>query len=484
MLEIVNYNVDEYGFPCLVVLGCFDGLHVGHAELLKKAKLQAKINGLDLGVMMFVDGKGGKQVYTFDERLKLLEKFNVKFVLKIDYTAEFKKTLPIDFLLNIEEKINVKAYMSGKDFRFGAGAKGKSSTLKNYAEDEENGVWYMSVKDVVWNEKKVSTTLVKEFIENGDIKSANELLGRRFSVTGTVIEGADRGKKLLGFPTMNVEYPENKIELKRGVYAVKVNLGETQYNGIANFGSRPTFDEEKELIEVYLDGYDGSAYGETINIEFAEFIRDIQKFDSPEALSAQLGKDLVTANGLFAAEEGHKETPVAPTAVEKATKPVTQPNIEEVIEQPAEQTPEQKPEPVAEEVSGQVVEEAEKVVEEPAPVEEIAATDIEESIDSLAESVVENVTDEEPEEVVPQMDEFEEVLSEEVSEETIEQIDDSAVNITETPSEELPVSEVLVEMPERQEEEPTEEQSEKQTVEQEEQQEEISKDGCEESTSD
>ena len=84
MLEIVNYNKDEYDFPALVVLGCFDAIHIGHAELLKKAKLQAKINGLDLGVMMFSEGKGGRQVFTFDERLKFLEGYNTKLVLKID----------------------------------------------------------------------------------------------------------------------------------------------------------------------------------------------------------------------------------------------------------------------------------------------------------------------------------------------------------------------------------------------------------------
>ena len=148
MLEIIEYGKDEYAFPSLVVLGCFDAIHAGHRELFKKAKLQAKINGLDLGVMMFRDGKGGKQVYSFEERVAMLSSYNVKFVLVIDYTHEFKQISPIDFLHAIEDKVNVKAYMSGKDFRFGKGAKGKSSTLKNYAEDEDNGVWYMPVKDV------------------------------------------------------------------------------------------------------------------------------------------------------------------------------------------------------------------------------------------------------------------------------------------------------------------------------------------------
>lgn len=397
MLEIVNYNEDEYGFPCLVVLGCFDGIHIGHAELLKKAKLQAKINGLDLGVMMFVDGKGGKQVYTFEERLKFLEQFNVKFVLKINYTDEFKKTAPMDFLLTIEDKLNVKAYMSGKDFRFGAGAKGKSSTLKNYGEDEENGVWYMSVKDVLWNEKKVSTTLVKEFLENGDLKSANELLGRRFSVIGNVIEGADRGGKLLGFPTMNVKYPENKIELKRGVYAVKCTVGEAQYKGIANFGARPTFDEENELVEVHLDGYEGSAYGDVIKIDFAEYLRDIEKFDSPEALAEQLKEDLAKANEIFEAE-AQVAVPAAPAA--PATAPVA---------------PAAPAEPVAVEQHAEEIAVAD-IEETSAPVEEVSEEQEFEA--ELAEEVIEDVIEEVTEE--PQEETQEEVAEDSGEENTVD----------------------------------------------------------------
>ncbi len=302
MLKIINYNCDEYEFPCLIVLGCFDAIHAGHAELLKKAKLQAKINGLDLGVMIFSEGKCGKQVFTFEEKLQLLEDYNVKFVLKIDFNDEFKKTKPLEFLQNIEEKVNVKAYMSGKDFRFGEGAKGKSSTLKNYAEDEENGVWYMPIKDVLLDSEKISTTSIKKFLEEGNVKKASEFLGRNFSVCSEVINGADRGGKTIGFPTINLRYPEDKTELKFGVYSVKCLFDDAEYIGMANYGSRPTFGENEPLLEVYLNDFGGDLYGKQVKVEFIDFIRDIHKFENSDELKEQLLHDLSVIKGTADAE--------------------------------------------------------------------------------------------------------------------------------------------------------------------------------------
>ncbi len=294
MLEVIKYNEDEYAFPSLLVLGCFDAIHIGHAELLKKAKLQAKINGLDLGIMMFVGGKGGRQVCNFEERQRLLEQFGVKFILAIDYTDDFKATSSGKFLENIESKINIKAYMSGRDFRFGYGAKAKSSTLKTYSEDEENGVWYMSVKDVTYVGEKVSTTLIKNCIENGNLVKAGALLGRPYSVTGFVIEGANRGKGL-GFPTINMKYPVEKVEVKRGVYKVQCIVGEEVFIGIANYGGRPTFNESIALLEDFLDGFVGTLYGRGVTVEFIEFLRDTQKFESADELKKQLAIDLQRA---------------------------------------------------------------------------------------------------------------------------------------------------------------------------------------------
>ena len=317
MLKVIEYGKDEYSFPALLVLGCFDAIHLGHRELIKKAKLQAKINGLDLGVMMFRDGKGGKLVYTFDERLSILETLGVKFVLAIDFNEEFMATAPLDFLATIENYINVKAYMSGKDFRFGAKAKGKASTLKSYAEDDENGVWYMSVKDVLCEGEKVSTTLIKSCLEGGDVSKADRLLGSDFNVTGEVVHGAGRGGEEVGFPTVNIVYPEDKYPVKAGVYKVYSVIDGTKYFGIANYGNCPTFGDDRVALEVYFDGFSGDLYGAVLTIYFVGYIRDIVCFNSVAELSSQLERDIAFIRGEVSQAED-KIAAVSPKGGESA----------------------------------------------------------------------------------------------------------------------------------------------------------------------
>lgn len=445
MLEIVNYNKEEYNFPALVVLGCFDAVHVGHAELLKKAKLQAKINGLDLGVMMFAEGKGGRQVFTFEERLAFLAGYNTKFVLKIDYTDEFKKTTAADFLHNLEEHINVKAYMSGKDFRFGAGAKGKSSTLKNYAEDEENGVWYMPVKDVMVDGEKVSTTLIKKYIEEGKIQKANALLGRQYFVTGEVCEGHGRGKTL-GFPTANIVYPANKVLVKVGVYGVEAEIDGAVYRGVANCGPRPTFGEDAVVLEAYFEGLSEELYGKPVTIKFVNYIRGIKKFDSAEALSEQISRDLACIGAPDADAEAEEAAP----AEEAPAEVVAQTPAETVAEVPAVAV-EEKPAATEPETATKVPAETATAV----PAEEPAETEPE----VAAETPVETVT-EEPvpvQEEVPAEAPVEAAEEPAVTEPEVAPAEEPVAREPVAPIEEAPVEEVKAEEVQPEPEQPAEE---------------------------
>ncbi len=420
MLEIINYGEGEYDFPCLLVLGCFDGLHIGHAELLKKAKLQAKINGLDLGVMLFADGKGGKQLCSFDERVALLEQYNVKFVLKVNFDDEFKKIKPLDFLACLEEKLNLKAYMSGKDFRFGNGKKGKASTLKSYADDEENSVWYMSVKDVTYGDEKVSTTRIKELLEKGEVKLAADLLGRNYSVSGTVIHGADRGGKIIGYPTLNVRYGEDKYPVKHGVYKVKCAVGGVEYFGIANYGARPTFDENDPVLEVYLDNFSGEHYDETVTVEFLDYIRDIQKFENAEALAAQLSEDILCvtdgASAELAVANADEQTPAQLSG--QSVDDDFETELSETVEEVSETQTELAEEPVANET--------EQPAETETETEQPTTTETEEQVETVTEE-----TETEDNSDIPTV----QAILEEVSETQTELAKEPVANETEQPAE-------------------------------------------------
>ena len=444
MLEIVNYNKDEYNFPALVVLGCFDAVHVGHAELLKKAKLQAKINGLDLGVMMFGNGKGGRQVYTFEERLAFLSGYNAKFVLKIDYNDEFKKTTPAEFLNILEEKINIKGYMSGKDFRFGAGAKGKSSTLKKYAEDEDNAVWYMPVKDVMIDGEKVSTTLIKQYLEEGKIQKANELLGREYFVSGEVCEGHGRGASVLGFPTANIVYPANKVLVAPGVYGVEAEIDGTVYKGVANCGPRPTFGEDAIVLEAYFEGLNENLYGKTLTVKFLNYIRGIKKFENADELKAQIASDATKVGEPDAsaeevevsapAAEVAAETPVEESAAEVAAESVETPAAEEVA---VAETP-------AAEVAGEVpAEEPVSEVAEEVPAEEPAPEVIEEV---PAEEPAPEVTGEVPDEAAEAAEEVAAELFSDKEEEPEQPAPEDEIAVTEAPSEEETIEKLVEEV--------------------------------------
>lgn len=396
MLEIIEFGKDEYAFPSLIVLGCFDAIHEGHRELFKKAKLQAKINGLDLGVMMFRDGKGGRLLYSFEERVKMLEKYNVKFVLAIDFTPEFKEIAPLDFLSAIEDKINVKAYMSGKDFRFGKGAKGKSSTLKNFAEDEENGVWYMPVKDILYEGEKISTTLVKSCLDSGDVMKANALLGEQFYLDGQVVEGAHRGTQILGFPTVNIVYPEWKYPVRRGVYKVRVTVDGQDYAAIANFGPCPTFDDAREVLEANIKDFSGDLYGKEVRVSFVCFMRGIKKFASPEELAAQLSEDKAALD-LSDEEFANRYGQAFMTSTEEETVGSEEQNVPEVAVEAGKEETKTAEQPLSEAEKAEAVQTetvSDEKSEEPVQVEE---TDNSEAVTKPEEQPAEQ-PEEQPEE--------------------------------------------------------------------------------------
>ena len=264
-----------------MLLGGFDGLHLGHRQLLARAKE----SGLPVGVMTIVGGKGQNHLFTFAEREYIFKESGADFVFELPF-GEIKDLTAAEFVRLLCAEFSPQVFVCGEDFRFGAGAQGNAQTLKGM-----DTVRVEVLPLVEKNGEKISSSTVKKHLERGDVQTANALLGENFFLLGEVVKDRQIGRTL-GFPTANVLYPSEKFPLKKGVYETKITVGGDTYRGITNYGARPTFDNDRVVTESYLDGFDGDLYGKTIKVEFVRYLRKIQKFDGVEKLKAQLATDI------------------------------------------------------------------------------------------------------------------------------------------------------------------------------------------------
>lgn len=287
MLEIFTLSDGKRrNEPCAFLLGGFDGLHVGHEKLVKKA-LEF---GIPVGIMTINGGKDGGNLFTVSEREEIFSSIGISFLLETDFSPELRNMSAEDFISLLIKKFNVAVFVCGKDFRFGKGALGSPCFIK-----DRFGVEVCD-EDISLdkNGEKIGAREIKRAIEEGDVSGANALLASPFSVSGKVVHGRCVGRKM-GFPTANILYPPDKVRLKEGVYSVRAILDSKEYSGIANFGGCPTFGVEGEKLEVFFDGYSGDLYGRELRVFFDRRIRDIKKFSSENELKEQLAKDISAA---------------------------------------------------------------------------------------------------------------------------------------------------------------------------------------------
>ncbi len=263
-----------------MLLGGFDGLHLGHRQLLARAKE----SGLPVGVTTIFGGKDGA-IFTQKERELVFLNVGVDFLFELSF-AEIKDKSPSEFLSLLEKKFAPKLYVCGEDFRFGAGAQGTPTAIK------ERGQVRVEVLKLLQIEgEKISSRTVKGLLAEGKVERANFLLGERFFLLGEVQKDRQVGRTL-GFPTANIAYPSEKFPLKKGVYETRTVVDGKAYRGVTNYGARPTFGDERVWTETHLDGYAGDLYGRTLKVEFVRYLRGITKFDGADELKAQLKYDV------------------------------------------------------------------------------------------------------------------------------------------------------------------------------------------------
>jgi len=281
--EVIESKID------VTCIGAFDGLHRGHIELIKKTK------EIDNNFQIVTFNEIPK-IY-FDNNLKpLLDKNNRNIIfneykptnliyLKFDEINEFSSD---EFLKFLEINLNTNKIVVGKDFRFGKNRTGEVNNIINYF--GENNVILLS--DYLIENEKVSSTKIRKYLDNGNIKQANKFLGRKYELLGTVVEGLKMGSKL-GFPTANIKLDHDLYLPKYGVYGITCIIDNKPYEGILNIGVTPTVsDNNKIKIETHIFDFDKNIYGENLVIQINQFIRDEIKFSSPEELVKQINIDI------------------------------------------------------------------------------------------------------------------------------------------------------------------------------------------------
>ena len=297
-----SYNIKKKDKGSIILIGSFDGLHLGHRKLFRSAKNLKNKTKLKIGVftfdpipkMFFSKNLKNYRISNFKEKIKIFKSFNVDFVINQKFNKQFSKIKCNDFVKNILiKKIGMKYIFVSNNFKFGNKREGDVNLLKRSQAKYNFKVIKPSPLKV--KKKIVSSSLIRKLLQNGHLNTANKYLNRFWTVEGIIKKGRQLGKKI-GFPTCNIEM-KNYVISKLGVYAVRVNLAQNNkiYRGIANLGIRPTFNQKKILLEVNIFNFNKNIYGKRIKVEFVKFIRGEKKFENISNLKKQIKIDIKKA---------------------------------------------------------------------------------------------------------------------------------------------------------------------------------------------
>lgn len=287
----------------VVTVGSFDGLHIGHQKILKKLiQLSKDINGTSVLLTFEPHPRSViakdfdlKILTTLDEKISYLEKFGIENLIVQNFTLEFSQMTSEEFIKEIlVNDIGVSHIVIGHDHKFGKDRLGDEEKLKEFGRQYNFNV--TSVEAEVVDGQVVSSTKIRKALNEGNIEKVNLFLGRNYNISGKIIEGTKRGREL-GFPTANIKLDnERKAIPKNGVYVVSCILNNKNYFGIMNIGTRPTFENNNQtMLEVNIFDFNGSIYGEDIEVNFLKYIRDEKKFESKEDLINQIKQDIKKA---------------------------------------------------------------------------------------------------------------------------------------------------------------------------------------------
>ena len=294
MKIIRNTNLEQ--LPCVVTIGNFDGVHLGHQALLTEVKKRAHDLKLESAVITFEpnpkdyfsQNKPQTRISSLREKIELFNEIKIDRVHIIKFNQEFSKVTANEFISVLIKQLKVKEIVVGEDFCFGRGREGGINKLSASS-------MKLNIKNkILMDGKRISSTLIRNLLANDKLDQANKYIGRPYSISGKVVHGEKRGRKI-GFPTANIHMRHNRPPLK-GVFAVKFQ----NHFGVANLGIRPSIKGEKKLqLEVHLLNFSSDLYGQHVSVIFLKKLRDEKKFKSLDELKEQIKLDVIKAKLFF-----------------------------------------------------------------------------------------------------------------------------------------------------------------------------------------
>jgi riboflavin kinase/FMN adenylyltransferase len=301
-------NINEFNCKksTIITIGTFDGVHLGHQKILKKLNIEAENNGLESSVLTFFPhprtvlnpNSSLKLINTIEERISLFKKSKIDNLIVHPFTKEFSELDSEDYVKNIlVDQLKAKIVLIGYDHKFGKNRTADINNLKEYGIKYNFEVIEIKAEEI--NDIAISSTKIRNSIEEGDIQLTNSYLGYEFSFFGKVVKGNSIGKTL-GFPTANIKIGTDlKLIPKNGVYLISTIINQKIIFGMMNIGIKPTTNENTKSIEVNLFDFNQDLYDTNITIYIKQFLREEIKFNSLNELKLQIEKDKITCNSII-----------------------------------------------------------------------------------------------------------------------------------------------------------------------------------------
>lgn len=289
----------------VVALGTFDGVHLGHREVLRRCVSRAKQESVPSVVFTFhkhplevIRPQFAPELLTdLEDKLALIQDAGIENTVIARFDDEMARATPEEFVReSLVDSLRAKWVVVGFNYTFGWKAEGNAKSLKDLGEKYGFGVEVS--KPVVVDGTVVSSTRIRTALAKGDVEAACEMLGRPFSIKGKIVRGHSRGMTL-GYPTVNLDVSREITLPQRGVYASYVRVEGRMFKAVTNVGTRPTFQGEATTVETHIIGFEGDLYGETLRVLFAKRLRDEIRFESGEALACQISQDVERAKAVL-----------------------------------------------------------------------------------------------------------------------------------------------------------------------------------------